>query len=267
MKSLKLVILLAALIHISPSAFAERTVGNGGGLAEMRAIYLHQRLSSYLIPCVVQPASCGISNEEAASFSQAVKAAAMAVPSSLVIDTSVSEAEIFVTPVSKGATIRLSPKALYAQVGSVLVPKSTSEIAGVLLAAYWTQSGAESKANAVSLAARITSRFEESSSQLPVRISSKTSILIHQQMLRLSDVEELVILVEDQAKTINATPESLDQIVCESGDKPTRSDLQALRLVNASATSVTVALEMASECATSMTYKTVVLSFNLNSKG
>lgn len=272
MKSnLSLLHIVLALLTLAPMAHAERTVGNGGGLAEMRAIYLHQRLSSYLIPCVVNPASCGLNAKQALSFAQAVKASAMAVPSSLIIDPAISEEEVFQTTISNGAVIRLSPKALYFKIGATSVPKSISEIAGVLLGAYWTQSGAESKTNAIALATSLTSRFEETSSELEVRASTAASIKVHQQVLRLGEVEEIMILIEDKLKTINVTPTELESLVCESGAKPTRTDVQALRAVEANASGVTVAFEVVSDCSAdvvaALNYKTIVLSFKLTPKG
>lgn len=53
--------LLLALL-ISPSAQAIRSVGNGGGLAEMRTIYLLQNVNRFLRICLTPANACQISN-------------------------------------------------------------------------------------------------------------------------------------------------------------------------------------------------------------
>lgn len=62
-KNLILLLVLVSYLLTSLSANAIRSVGNGGGLAEMRVVYLFQNLERFLRVCLTPANVCNISNE------------------------------------------------------------------------------------------------------------------------------------------------------------------------------------------------------------
>lgn len=60
---MKLLLSLFIMISVLP-AMAQRNVGNGGGLAEMKIIYLFQTLDLYLSPCLAQNNPCSLTENE-----------------------------------------------------------------------------------------------------------------------------------------------------------------------------------------------------------
>jgi hypothetical protein len=249
----------------STSAFAERTVGNGGGLAEMRAIYLHQHLGHYLLPCVRNSSACDLKAADGLQFSKAVKAALKATPAELVIDHAVSAEQMFTVGAGSANTIRLSPYALYERSSGVLLPKSSAEIAGILLAAFWTQASQISKSEALEKSQTLTARFEETSDQLEVMTSP--SVVFHSQRLRLGAVEQLVLLLEGKESTVDVSSAAVAALTCGAGEQPAGSEIQNLRAASVSGTSATVLGDVVLDCAGGLSYKTLIVRFEIDAQG
>ena len=56
--------ILLMFIFICSQSFAIRSVGNGGGLAEMRMIYFHLNMARFLETCLKSKEHCGLSQSE-----------------------------------------------------------------------------------------------------------------------------------------------------------------------------------------------------------
>lgn len=141
---MKVKILLAVLTVASLSASANiRVIGRGGGYGEMRALTALAGLRSYLLPCMVDPKLCGLSDEAHRVLLEMDKNGAL--------NTAKGKLEFFTKGVTDSNSddfvhynvdqdrLSVSTRAIYDDFGE---PKRFSEVAQTLFAFWMRRPGA-----------------------------------------------------------------------------------------------------------------------------
>lgn len=200
-KYLILLLGLALGSGVSDRAMAdERTVRGGGGLGEMKAIYLHQNLGLFLDPCFRRPKACGLEGRDAQALGLAFEAIKAGRFNSLEIDASLPESEIFSTEDRMGAPILLSAHALYRVDGS---SRTGAEIAGFLLAAFWSQVDQRPKRVLLEIAERVTRDLTESVRRFA--ISASPVLVVNHYEFRLGERVDRVLVLEDRKRSLDVS--------------------------------------------------------------
>lgn len=209
--------LLATLsLLTSLSSYADRNVLNGGGLAEMQAIYFYQNLHRYLNFCLHQGNQCSLGPLERRELQMISQLSQNARFEGVEILTKLSEQEVFQTEKRAGAKVSLSSSALY-QGTSVRLPRPAHDIAGIVLGAYWYQVSELSREEALEKSFALSKMFEQEMTSFSV--SEQPLVLIHQMSFQFGDLTEMLFLLEDEQKTIDMTDEIVEQISC-SHERP-----------------------------------------------
>ncbi len=195
----------------SLSTYADRNVLNGGGLAEMQAIYFYQNLHRYLNFCRHQGNQCSLNQLEQQEIQTISKLSQNARFEGIEVLTMLSEQEVFQTEKRAGAKISLSSSSLYQGTNDRL-PKPAHEIAGIVLGAYWYQVSELSREEALEKSFALSKMFVQEMTTFS--ISGNPLVLVHQMSFQFGDLTEMLFLIEDERKTIDMTDEIVEQISC-----------------------------------------------------
>ncbi len=267
MKPLVVSLAIASVFLSAISTQAERTVLQGGGLAEMRMIYLHQHLPQYLIPCRTNIQKCGMSEAEGEDLTKILTAAQASSSENLILDADFSGAKVFQTERSVGAPIRVSVEALYDE-GEIQVAKSTAELAAILLAAYWWQVSEQPKDFLLARSSEITSLFQTNGTEF--KISDRFSISVHQQSIQFGEVVELLLAIEDSEKTFEFSNRLALAIGCEDGSEPKDISLENWRQSlhgSPDEKNITTFADLSFQCDQTRIYQILVLKFLIEDAG
>ncbi|MES2855053.1 MAG: hypothetical protein V4692_04275 [Bdellovibrionota bacterium] len=216
-KVLSVLSITALLVSVVTPSSAERSAGNGGGLGEMKLIYLHQHLGQYLAPCLNPNNPCNLEREERIDFAKALEASRVTKASDLIVDRDLKSDVIFTTERRVGAEVRVSAASLYVPVSNpdfeMQIPNPASQIAAILLAAFWSQVSDKPKSEILDASFRITSQFKDR--RVEISLSSDPKLAVHEQRLIFNGVDQLILGLEDSEKTINFSHLLSEKLPCE----------------------------------------------------
>lgn len=202
-------LLLAAFIFISTPSFGGggSTVGNGGGFAELKLIYLFENLETYLSPCL-KTNSCGLSNSE--------KQLAQEIIGKLSLQRAHGRIDFkhgipgdFALPTNWGETIYFDSQALYKASG---LAQDVSFLGQLLLEPLMILAGDEDSALAQKVFSNITENIK--------------SVRLNNALLHLVEIGNKQFLsIEFPNESIDLTEDLLALIPCQ---KPSRVRIASL---------------------------------------
>lgn len=202
MKIIKLA--LGLVLWIFCVAWSQKPSGpiivSGGGTAELKALYIHQNLASYILGCLIPANPCGLQANETIGLQELVAKHASEVQQiSIQFDPQMREP--VATQPRLGADIRISSGALYTSAG---IPQSTREIGALILAARWSHIVATPLPALLARARTILGSFQDHSER--VTIGDFNSV-VNFQMSRwlFQNLEQVVMLIEDAGGTTDIT--------------------------------------------------------------
>lgn len=200
---------LVLFLLASPSAQAIRSVGNGGGLAEMRVVYLFQNLNRFLRVCLTPANACHISNETFLDWSLIFSEKSSAKNDYLVsFETELPEPKGYVLD---GLKLKISHNMLYLDLNS---PKNFNELLAFVISVKQDLIGSRlSFADNLQIAQLIFKdlKMEESSH----KVAGLPSLLSLSQLKVFDGVtHHLIVGLEDEEKTINLSEAISKSLPC-----------------------------------------------------
>ncbi|MFZ3228841.1 MAG: hypothetical protein WA160_01455 [Pseudobdellovibrio sp.] len=197
MKLINAILLFVSLMSFN--AFAIRNVGNGGGLAEMRLIYLHQNLNRFLQICLTKENNCELSSQVQLEW-QNLSAGQLKDSTSFVISFSPTKPENEKGYLVSKNEIIISSQMLYVDME---VPKKFGELLAYIIAVRLDVEGSANK---------FTTNFEQAKnifSNMKIEESSYkgagASVSFEVSQIKVFDgsLVHVLIALEDQNKAYN----------------------------------------------------------------
>lgn len=194
-------LLVLGLSLFAAPAFAQIHVTNGGGLAELKVIYLHQQLATFLQPCLGADNACALTGDERGDLVRLVGGhAGEARDVRIEFSESLPAGEILRTEPRPGAPLVVSSRALYAPSGAAF---PVAELGAIVLAGRWSHVNGKPFA---ALIARTRLLFAGLRGDFaPLVLREQPPVLAHLPRLRFLSVWRQLVMIEDGRGTVDFT--------------------------------------------------------------
>jgi hypothetical protein len=199
-------VLLSFLFGTGIAHGGVRTVGKGGGYAEMQAILINSQMAFWSEVCLKTPAPCGLANEEARRLK-----AATAGSFTLDVNPQCTEPAIAIHA-PDAAT--LASCVLYRD--GEAVAKDFRDIAGWVLVARLMASQGDSLESAQVLALKVFRDYQQQEQRLAVSLSEST-VLFHSLQVKRDSESYNIISLEGKTSAFDITPQIENLLGCGPG--------------------------------------------------
>ncbi|MNJ94908.1 hypothetical protein D3C87_126120 [compost metagenome] len=238
MKYIILILLLAGVSHAGV-----RTVGKGGGYAEMQAILINSQMSLWSEICLSNPEACKLSNEEVSLLTSSLS-------SPFVLEMNPECAEPTITVLNKNAA-SIASCALYQD--NQAIAKNFSEIATWVLAARLMAIQNMPLKSATDIALKIFQKYEQREQRLAIVLSGSSALVHFLQIQRESAIHNIVS-IEGKSSAVDITPLVQEVLTCEGGSLH-HWNLNLLSAQELDPTKAFVESEVAWQCTGSSSYR------------
>lgn len=236
---------------------AERVIGNGGGFAELKAIYLNQNLGGLFQTCAKAENLCQLDQNSFADFQRLLaldekESASVEIRFSLHLPTPVS------TRRELGDAILINSSLLYDEHG---FPKPTQKIAALVLAGRWAHVSKLPLEQILIESQNLTASFSEISDSKSVGTLLGEAVVFHQARLQYAQTESVFVALEDKAQSLDLTTAVQSVLTCGAIEAWTFGNLRAFQ----TSTKLVLSLDATAACETRS--KTLVIEVGTDSKG
>lgn len=198
---MKAITMLFLAVFLAKAMADDRHVTNGGGLAELKIVYFHQQLATFLQPCLGMGNPCALDAVEKNEFIQLMNLHGReARDVRIEFSERLPPMTVLRTEPRPGAPLEISSQSLYAASGSAL---PVSELGAILLAGRWTHVSPRPFADLLSrsraLFAGLRGDFP------PILLRDRPPVFMHLPRLQFFSVSRQLILIEDRRTTFDFT--------------------------------------------------------------
>lgn len=202
MRCLIFILLVAVQSHAGV-----RTVGNGGGYAEMQATLINNELVSWTKACLLNSNPCGLSSTEAKDL-----AATLRHSMNLGFQTSCTGSPVIL---KDALNVEIESCALYRYPQPVA--KDFSEIAVLVLSANLMTVPGMSFSDAAALSSKIFHGYTQSEQQLAVILSESETLMHSLQIFKGTESFNLISL-EGRSQTVDISNLIKDTLTCDDSE-------------------------------------------------